>query len=97
MYQGHHSDGSSIQRHSVGPLYPYVLGVRERQFAPGEFTRTYLVIGPGVDEYECPTVDEAVHLINTKKQISEDRRRHALSVAHNNQQWAMFQRQRNAR
>ena len=25
MYQGHMSDGSSIQRHSAGGLYPYVI------------------------------------------------------------------------
>lgn len=28
MYQGHHNDGSSIQRHSVGATYPYVLLMR---------------------------------------------------------------------
>lgn len=25
MYQGHCSDGSSIQKHSAGPLYPFVI------------------------------------------------------------------------
>lgn len=25
MYQGHCSDGSSIQKHSAGPLYPFVV------------------------------------------------------------------------
>jgi hypothetical protein len=28
-YQGHHSDGSSIQRHSAGSHYPYVVGKQE--------------------------------------------------------------------
>lgn len=25
MYQGHMNDGSSIQKHSAGPLYPFVV------------------------------------------------------------------------
>lgn len=29
MYQGHHSDGSSIQRHSAGAWYPYVIGMQD--------------------------------------------------------------------
>ena len=29
-YLGHHSDGSSIQRHSAGPHYPFVLGMQDR-------------------------------------------------------------------
>ena len=28
MYQGHHSDGSSIQRHSAGPHYPFIVGMQ---------------------------------------------------------------------
>ena len=30
-YQGHHRDGSSIQRHSAGSHYPYVVGKQEGQ------------------------------------------------------------------
>lgn len=30
MYQGHHSDGSSIQKHSCGETYPFVIGYTER-------------------------------------------------------------------
>lgn len=26
MYQGHHADGSSVQKHSAGSHYPYVIG-----------------------------------------------------------------------
>jgi hypothetical protein len=26
MYQGHLADGSSVQNHSAGPVYPYVIG-----------------------------------------------------------------------
>ncbi|PPE71492.1 hypothetical protein IS481_12140 [Caldimonas thermodepolymerans] len=29
MYQGHHPDGSSIQKHSAGSHYPYVVRVVE--------------------------------------------------------------------
>ena len=29
QYLGHHSDGSSIQRHSAGSHYPYVIGKQE--------------------------------------------------------------------
>ena len=34
MYQGHHSDGSSIQRHSAGSHYPYVVGKRAGVVTP---------------------------------------------------------------
>jgi hypothetical protein len=44
MYLGHHPDGSSIQKHSAGGGYPYVLGMREVE---GE--RYWLVIGPGIE------------------------------------------------
>ena len=29
MYQGHLSDGSSVQKHSAGPLYPYVIFAKQ--------------------------------------------------------------------
>ena len=29
MYQGHLADGSGIQKHSAGGLYPYVIGARQ--------------------------------------------------------------------
>jgi hypothetical protein len=34
MYQGHLSDGSSIQKHSAGALYPYVIGFRGLALVP---------------------------------------------------------------
>ncbi len=34
MYQGHHSDGSSVQKHSAGSHYPYVVGRSESQDRP---------------------------------------------------------------
>lgn len=33
-YQGHHSDGSSIQKHSTGSHYPFVVGKQEGQRRP---------------------------------------------------------------
>ncbi len=60
MYQGHHSDGSGVQKHSAGPLYPYVIGVRERQREDGTFNRSWFVLGPKCSGFECPTHEEAV-------------------------------------
>lgn len=43
MYQGHLNDGSSVQKHSAGPLYPLVVyaqdtarGLRYGLITPGE-------------------------------------------------------------
>lgn len=44
-YQGHLADGSSIQSHSAGGAYPYVLQLRDRPDDTGFF---YEVIGPGI-------------------------------------------------
>lgn len=44
-YQGHHPDGSSIQNHSAGPLYPFAIQVRDNP-AGGYF---WELIGPGLD------------------------------------------------
>lgn len=42
-YQGHHADGSSIQKHSAGAQYPYVVGQRENPDMP------WFVLAPGGD------------------------------------------------
>jgi hypothetical protein len=39
-YQGHHPDGSGIQKHSAGGSYPYVLQLRGSWWE---------VVGPGID------------------------------------------------
>ena len=54
MYQGHLNDGSSIQAHSAGGLYPYVI------YAQGSDALTYGVIVPGQSGYIVGTYDEAV-------------------------------------
>lgn len=47
VYQGHLADGSSIQKHSVGDIFPFVLQVRSR---PEGGTRYYWeLIGPGIE------------------------------------------------
>lgn len=96
MYQGHLSDGSSVQKHSAGPLYPYVLAIKEYQFEPGVFTRTWIAIGPG-GEFQAPTKEEAISFIQQKKTHADDRRRLALFTAQFNQQWGRYQTQRNGR
>lgn len=40
-YQGHHSDGSSVQKHSVGDIYPYVIQIREIANSSGGWNRVY--------------------------------------------------------
>ena len=66
-YAGHLSDGSGIQKHSAGGLYPYVIGVRERQREDGTFVRSWFVLGPKCPAagFECPTDAEAVAYAET--------------------------------
>ena len=54
MYTGHLSDGSSIQKHSAGGLYPYIV------YAQGADVLTWGVIAPGQSGYIVGTYDEAV-------------------------------------
>lgn len=54
MYEGHLADGSGIQKHSAGGLYPYVV------YAQGADVLTYGVIVPGQSGYIVGTYDEAV-------------------------------------
>lgn len=45
-YQGHLADGSSVQKHSAGPVYPYVVYGRTIN---GEMH--WEVLGPGVEDF----------------------------------------------
>ena len=55
VYAGHLADGSSVQRHSAGPLYPNVLFVQETPTG-----RQWGVIGPKVPDGELVgTADQA--------------------------------------
>lgn len=53
-YQGHLNDGSSIQKHSAGGNYPYVIGKRERAELP------WIVIAPNGEE-TCFSTGEAAY------------------------------------
>lgn len=49
VYAGHHPDGSSIQKHSAGPLYPYVLVWRDKNGGPDANGKYDVgVIGPRI-------------------------------------------------
>lgn len=93
-YQGHHQDGSGVQKHSAGQLYPYVVGVRERQL-DGRFIRTRIVYGPRAPAagFECPTVDEAVSYAETL--INDSRAEQAR--LRNQAQWSGYQSSRNSK
>lgn len=46
-YQGHLPDGSSVQKHSAGGAYPYVLVLRDSQRPGAMFD--WGLIGPGIN------------------------------------------------
>ena len=45
-YQGHLADGSSVQKHSAGPVYPYIVFNRE---GDDEDNLRWCVMGPGFE------------------------------------------------
>ena len=47
-YQGHLPDGSSVQKHSAGGAYPYVLVLRDSQRPGAKFD--WGLIGNGIDK-----------------------------------------------
>jgi hypothetical protein len=46
VYQGHLADGSSVQKHSAGPVYPFIVFAREGDAESG---LVWCVIGPGIE------------------------------------------------
>lgn len=62
MYQGHLADGSSVQKHSAGGLYPNVIFVRQL----GEL-KVYGVLTPSGAEHLCKTYGEAVNFAKALK------------------------------
>ena len=56
-YQGHHTDGSSIQKHSAGGAYPFVLVLRDSKQPGSKFD--WGVIGPGIDGIKWVATSEA--------------------------------------
>lgn len=45
-YQGHLADGSSVQKHSAGPVYPFIVFNREGDDETGI---RWCVMGPGIE------------------------------------------------
>lgn len=54
MYQGHCNDGSSIQQHSAGSHYPYVIGKTHGGEQP------WFVLSPNGDSVKFTSGDAAV-------------------------------------
>lgn len=56
---GHHPDGSGVQKHSAGGLYPYVLCYRDSKEAGRKYDVG--IIGPGIKHVVwCKSYDAAV-------------------------------------
>ena len=83
MYQGHLPDGSSVQRHSAGPLYPAVLGVQDHDFGR---LRSWFVIYPGEKDRHFPTHEEAVAWAGRCNRMRAERER-AASIQREMTRW----------
>lgn len=59
MYQGHHTDGSGVQKHSVGNIYPYVIRIREIANNNGGWDRTHELLHPSGEVTSHSSHDEA--------------------------------------
>lgn len=70
-YAGHHPDGSSIQNHSAGPLYPYVLIWRDKNGGPDTNGKYDVgVMGPRITgTMWCPSLDDAVKIAEIIKEM----------------------------
>lgn len=106
MYQGHLPDGSSVQRHSAGALYPYVIICR----GGGELSWGF--IGPDTDgEVWCCSSEAAYSVAGEFKRRRDARSAAARpapqsaaasaaiaainrAVAHNQREWSRFAAQR---
>jgi hypothetical protein len=64
MYQGHLNDGSSVQKHSAGGIYPLIVGKYERAIKP------WFVMSPDGSETYCDTgvqaYDTAESMLNLR-------------------------------
>lgn len=71
VYAGHHPDGSSIQNHSAGPLYPYVLIWRDKKGGPDAKGKYDVgVMGPRITgTMWCPSLDDAVKIAEIIKEM----------------------------
>lgn len=62
QYQGHHSDGSSIQNHSAGSAYPFIMAVRENAEAGTGYAYVMDSLGQDLGGYTYPLGDEQARL-----------------------------------
>lgn len=71
VYAGHHPDGSSIQNHSAGPLYPYVLVWRDKKGGPNANGKYDVgVMGPRISgTLWCPSLDDATKIAEIIKEM----------------------------
>ena len=70
VYQGHLPDGSSVQAHSAGGLYPFVLVWRDKRNGPDAYGKYDVgVLGPTNQEpIWCPCSDHAIKLAEAIKE-----------------------------
>lgn len=88
QYQGHLSDGSSIQRHSAGGLYPYVIAARQ-----SGSKLEYGVVTPGGQYIWTGTYDSAIDKAISLKEKGRKALK-AINLAHNQRQWSRYAAQR---
>jgi len=89
QYQGHLSDGSSIQRHSAGALYPYVIAARQ-----SGSKLEYGVVTPGGQYIWTGTYDSAVEKAFALKSAKDRNLGASRAMAHNQRQWSRYAAQR---
>jgi hypothetical protein len=70
MYMGHLNDGSSVQKHSAGGLYPYVIYARQKGAA-----LSYGVLTPEGEEFDVGLHSTAVQLALNMKEIEAEVKR----------------------
>lgn len=71
MYQGHSNDGSSVQNHSVGDLYPFVVYAQQQVWGMG-----WGVQGMGYDSgacfcYESGAIERAQEMLRKRAAVIE--------------------------
>lgn len=88
-YQGHLPDGSSIQRHSAGGLYPFVIQARQS----GDKIE-YGVIEPDGSSIWTGGYDSAVDRATELKRALDRKAAEARALAHNQRQWSAYSAQR---
>lgn len=91
MYQGHLPDGSSVQRHSAGPLYPAVIGVHDKPTG-----REWFVIYPGKEDHYEPTSEKAAEYAKRCNQERAERNAARAAERARQVQFSNWAAQRNA-